>query len=117
MPLSQERLRQLAIQKGIKESQKRNHALTSSEVAELKIQTIRPYIRIAFGAIGLLLIASAWIGWPTLSNIAHVFEWIFGILFISFGVFGVRQTLSHAADGSVDLVVSVVEAIGDAVSS
>jgi putative Mn2+ efflux pump MntP len=116
MPLTEERLRHLAIQKGIKESKKRNQLLTSSEVAGLKIQTIRPYVRIAFGSIGLLLIASAWIGWPTLSNIAHVMEWIGGILFLCFGIFGIRRTLSHAADGSVDFLVSVVDAISDAVS-
>lgn len=117
MPLSEERLRQAAIKAGVKASTKTNHLLTAPELLELKIQVVRPYVRLGFGVTGLLILIAAWTQWPLSSMLAVVLEWAFGVLFTLFAIFGVRRTFSELASNSVDLIGSVIEGIAEAISS
>lgn len=117
MPLTEERLRQAAIKAGIKASTKKDHLLTASELLELKIQVVRPYVRIGFGVAGVLILIAAWIQWPVNSTLGLTLEWIFGGVFASFAIFGVRRTFSELASNSADLIGSVIDGIASALSS
>ena len=119
MPLSREIVERRAIQAGVKASKKRHHVVSEQELLSLRVQTMPTWLRIALVLSGVALLASGWFGWPSESNMVQGLEAVSGIFAILFGSFGVRRTLSHIVDSvdAVDLVGSVLEAVGDALSN
>jgi len=119
MPLSREILERRAIHAAVKASKKRHHVVSEQELLSLRVQTMPVGLRIALVLLGLALVASGWFGWPSDSNTVQGIEAVSGIFAILFGSFGVRRTLSHLVDSvdAIDLVGTVLEAVGDAISS
>lgn len=119
MPLSRELVERRAIKAAVKVSKKRRHVVSGEELLSLRVQTMPAWLRIALVLSGFALLASGWFGWPSESNLVQGLEAVSGIFAILFGSFGIRRTLSHIADSfdAVDLVGSVLEAVGDALSN
>lgn len=119
MPLSREILERRAVKAAVKASQKRHHVVSEQELLSLRVQTMPVAVRFSLVLLGLCLVASGWFGWPSDSNILQGIEAVSGIFAILFGSFGIRRTLSHIVDSidAVDLVGSVLEAVGDALSN
>ena len=119
MPLSREIIERRAIKAGLKASKKRHHVVSEQELLTLRVQTMSGWLRISLVLLGICLLASGWFGWPSESNMVQGLEAVAGIFAILFGSFGVRRTFSHIVDSvdAVDLVGSVLEAVGDAVSN
>jgi hypothetical protein len=119
MPLSRETVEQRAIKAGVKASMKRDHIVSEQELLSLRVQTMPAWLRITLVLSGVALLASGWFAWPSESNTIQGIEAVTGIFSILFGSFGIRRTLSHIVDSfdAVDLVGSVLEAVGEAVSN
>ncbi len=119
MPLSRKIIEHRAIKAGVKASKKRHHVVSEQELLSLRVQTMSVGLRIALVVGGILLIAACCFGWPAASDAARATEAIGGVFAIFFGAFGIRRTLSRVLDSidGVDLVGSVIEAIGEAVSN
>lgn len=119
MPLSREIIERRAIKAGLKASKKRHHVVSEQELLTLRVQTMSGWLRISLVLLGICLLASGWFGWPSDSNMVQGLEAVAGIFAILFGSLGVRRTFSHIVDSvdAVDLVGSVLEAVGDAVSN
>ncbi|MEY3897195.1 MAG: hypothetical protein RLZZ214_2716 [Verrucomicrobiota bacterium] len=119
MPLSREIVEQRAIKAGVKASKKRHHVVSEQELLSLRVQTMPAWLRISLALSGVGLLAAGWFGWPSESNTIQGIEAVCGIFAILFGSVGVRRTLSHLVDSfdAVDLVGSVLEAVGEAISN
>lgn len=118
MPLSREAIRRRAVKTGVKASRKRHHLVTADELLSLRVQVMPALPRISMAIAGILLIVSAWNGWPSDSNAVQGVEAMVGILAILFGAFGIRRTLSQVLDStSGEALGSILEMIGDAISN
>ncbi len=119
MPISRETLQKRAVKTGVKASIKRHHVVSEQELLALRVQTMPAWLRITLVLLGIGLIAAAWFGWPFDSNGIQTLEVVTGILAILFGAFGIRRTLERVVDSidAADVVGSILEMIGEAVSS
>ena len=118
MPLSREVIRRRAVKTGVKASKKRHHLVSADELLSLRVQVMPALPRISMAVVGILLIASGWTGWPSESDILQIIEAVAGVFSLLFGIFGIRRTLSNVLDStSGDVIGSILELIGEAVSS
>ncbi len=119
MPLSREVIEQRAVKIGVKASKKRGHLVSPVELLSLRVQTMPAAIRLFMVLLGIALIASGWLGWPSDSNIVQALEAVAGVFTILFGAFGIRRTLSNVLDSvdAIDFTSVVIDAIGEVISN
>lgn len=107
-----------AVKAGVMASKKLGHIVTPRELLSVRVQTMPVLFRIFLLLLGLMLMGSAWFGWPSDSNPVQALEFIGGIFSFVFGIFGVRRTLSNVVDAlePLEFAGQVIELIADAVS-
>lgn len=118
MPLTRETLEKRAVKAGVKASKKRRRIISCEELLALRVQTMPAYLRAFLVLSGILLIASAWSGWPPAANTIQALEVLGGIFAILFGAFGIRRTLSRIIDSvdGIEITGHVLKVIVEAVS-
>ncbi|GAA5123821.1 hypothetical protein JIN84_11870 [Luteolibacter yonseiensis] len=123
MALPRSVIEKRAVKAGVKASKKRHHLITEQELLSLRVQVMPALPRVILLLVGISLFAACWFSWPSGSVEIRILETFFGILTFLCGVFGIRRTLSKLLDttdvvgGPAELVGSVLELIGDAVSN
>ncbi|MES2476318.1 MAG: hypothetical protein V4640_11090 [Verrucomicrobiota bacterium] len=119
MPLPPSVIETRAVKVGVKASKKRHHVVTEQELLALRVQVMPPLLRILLGIVGLGLLLACGFAWPSESNATQSLEAVLGVLFILFGAFGIRRTLSKMLENvnTADAIESILELIGEAVSS
>lgn len=112
-----EKLRRRAIRTAVRRSRKLHHSLSRDEILSLRVQVTPGSVRILCGLLGLALILAACFTWPWGSLIAQVLEWIAGIFFLLFAIFGIRRTLRNTLDSlesfnmATELLDSIISAL------